>query len=123
MFSKSLVKHFRGFGSGFTELHAKLDADTLLDFAIHHRRNEIRSQKSIRVKTMRVHSVVLRGTLMQQACGSVTLASPLIFFHQGSYNNNSPGSAKHVSKKFISHVCSHCHSSCESIFASFLLLY
>ncbi|PNF28569.1 adenylate kinase [Cryptotermes secundus] len=30
----------------------------------------------------------LSGTLMQQACGSVALASPLIFFHQD--NNNSP---------------------------------
>jgi hypothetical protein len=28
--------------------------------------------------------------LMQQACGSVTLGSLLIFFHWGSYNNNSP---------------------------------
>jgi hypothetical protein len=40
MFSKSLTKHVKGFGSGFAELHAKLDADTSLDFAIHHRRNE-----------------------------------------------------------------------------------
>jgi hypothetical protein len=31
MFSKGLTKHFKGVGSGFTELHAKLDADTLLD--------------------------------------------------------------------------------------------
>jgi hypothetical protein len=31
MFHKSLAKHSKGFGSGFTELHAKLDADTLLD--------------------------------------------------------------------------------------------
>jgi hypothetical protein len=30
------MKHFKGFGSGFTKLHAKLDADTSLDFAIHH---------------------------------------------------------------------------------------
>jgi hypothetical protein len=29
------MKHFMGFSSGFTELHAKLDADTLLNFAIH----------------------------------------------------------------------------------------
>jgi hypothetical protein len=28
------MKHFGGFGSRFTELHAKLDADALLDFAI-----------------------------------------------------------------------------------------
>jgi hypothetical protein len=27
--------YFKGFGSRFTELSAKLDADTLLDFAIH----------------------------------------------------------------------------------------
>jgi hypothetical protein len=39
---QSLMKHFKGFGSGFTELHAKLDADTFLDFAIHHRHNETR---------------------------------------------------------------------------------
>jgi hypothetical protein len=31
---------FQGFSSTFTELHTKLDADTLLDFAIHHRQNE-----------------------------------------------------------------------------------
>jgi hypothetical protein len=31
---QNFTKHFKGFGSGFTELHAKLDADTLLDFAI-----------------------------------------------------------------------------------------
>jgi hypothetical protein len=35
MFSKSLTKHFKSLGSGFTELHAKLDADMMLDFAIH----------------------------------------------------------------------------------------
>jgi hypothetical protein len=40
MFSKSLMKHFKGFGNGFTKLHAKLDADMLLDFAIHHKQNE-----------------------------------------------------------------------------------
>jgi hypothetical protein len=40
MFSKSLTKHFKGFGSGFTELHAKLDADALLDFAIHRSQRE-----------------------------------------------------------------------------------
>jgi hypothetical protein len=40
MFFKSLMKHFKGFDSGFTELRAKLDADMLLDFAIHHRQNE-----------------------------------------------------------------------------------
>jgi hypothetical protein len=30
MLSKSLTKHFKSSGSGFTELHAKLDVDTLL---------------------------------------------------------------------------------------------
>jgi hypothetical protein len=33
------MKHFKGFGSGFTKLHAKLDADTF-DFAIHQGQNE-----------------------------------------------------------------------------------
>jgi hypothetical protein len=33
MFSKSLMQHFKGFVGGFTELHAKLDADTLLDLS------------------------------------------------------------------------------------------
>jgi hypothetical protein len=41
MFPKSLTKHFKGFGSGFTELHAKLNSDALLDFAIHRRQQEI----------------------------------------------------------------------------------
>jgi hypothetical protein len=63
MFSKSLMKHFKGLGSRFTELHTKLDADTLLDFAIHRRQNETQSQKSTHVKTMRVHSMVSRGRL------------------------------------------------------------
>jgi hypothetical protein len=40
MLSKSLKKHFKGFDSGFTELHAKLDADMLLYFVIHRRQNE-----------------------------------------------------------------------------------
>jgi hypothetical protein len=31
---------FKGFGSRFTELHAKLDADALLVFATHCRQNE-----------------------------------------------------------------------------------
>jgi hypothetical protein len=58
MFSKSLTKHFKDFGGGFTKLYAKLDADTLLDFAIHCRQNESQSPKSARVKTVRVRSVV-----------------------------------------------------------------
>jgi hypothetical protein len=59
------MKRFKGFGSGFTELHAKLDANALLDFASHRRQNEIRSRKSTGVKTMRVHSAVSCGRLMQ----------------------------------------------------------
>jgi hypothetical protein len=65
MFTKSLKKYYKGFGNGLTKLHAKLDADTLLDFAIHCRQNETRSRKSSHVKTMRVHSVVSHGRLMQ----------------------------------------------------------
>jgi hypothetical protein len=94
MFSESLTKHLKGFSSGFTELRAKHDADTLLDFAFHRRQNEELSWKSTRVKIIRVHSAVSRGRLMQQDCGSVTLASPLIFFHRESYNNNSPGASR-----------------------------
>jgi hypothetical protein len=57
------LKEFKGFGSRFTKLHAKLDM--LLNFAIHRRQNKTRSQKSTRVKTMRVHSAVSCGRLMQ----------------------------------------------------------
>jgi hypothetical protein len=48
MFSKIPMKHFKGVSSRFTELHAKLDANTLLDFAIHRRQNKTRSRKSTR---------------------------------------------------------------------------
>jgi hypothetical protein len=65
MFSKSLTKHFKGLGSGFTKLHAKLDADMFLDFTIHRRQNETKSRKSTCVKTMCVHNVVSGGRLMQ----------------------------------------------------------
>jgi hypothetical protein len=41
------MKHFKGFDSTFTELHVKLDADTLLDFAINHRRNKIEVKKAL----------------------------------------------------------------------------
>jgi hypothetical protein len=40
---QSLMERFKGFGSGFTELHVKLDADTLLNLDICHRQNETRS--------------------------------------------------------------------------------
>jgi hypothetical protein len=59
------MKHFNSFGSGFTELHAKLDADTLLNFANSRRQNKTQSQKSTNVKTVGVHSAVSRGRLMQ----------------------------------------------------------
>jgi hypothetical protein len=65
MFCKSLTKHFKGFGSGFAELHEKFDSDTLLDFAFHRRQNETGSRKNTRVKIMFVHSGVSRGRLMQ----------------------------------------------------------
>jgi hypothetical protein len=67
MFSKSLTKHFMSFSSGFTERHAKLDADTLLDFAIHRSQNETQRRKSTRVKTTLVHSAMSRGKVMQSA--------------------------------------------------------
>jgi hypothetical protein len=56
---------FQEFGSRFTELYTKLDADTLLDFAIHHIQYETRSRKSTRVKTVLVHSAMSRGRVMQ----------------------------------------------------------
>jgi hypothetical protein len=34
MFNKDLMKHLKDSGSRFTELHAKLDMETLLNFAI-----------------------------------------------------------------------------------------
>jgi hypothetical protein len=51
---------FKGFGSGLTEVHIKLDAGTFLDFATHLGQNETRSQKSTHV-----HSTVSHGRLMQ----------------------------------------------------------
>jgi hypothetical protein len=64
MLKESLMKHFKGFCSGFTELHTKFDADMLLDFAIYRRQNE-RSPKGTHAKTMRVHCAVSHGRLMQ----------------------------------------------------------
>jgi hypothetical protein len=83
MFFKSLVKHFRGFGSGFAELQANLDADTCSNFSVNHKQNERLSRKSTDVKTISVHSAASYGRLMQGYCGSVTLASLLVFFHLG----------------------------------------
>jgi hypothetical protein len=40
MFPKA-SRSISGFGSGFTELHAKLYAHMLLDSAIHHRQKEV----------------------------------------------------------------------------------
>jgi hypothetical protein len=59
------VSRSKGFSSGFTELHTKLDADTQLDFAIHRRQNETQSQKSTCIETMHVHSAVSSDRLMQ----------------------------------------------------------
>jgi hypothetical protein len=53
------TKYFKGFDSKFTELHAKFDGDTLLNFAIHHRQNETRSRKSTHVKAESAHSSVM----------------------------------------------------------------
>jgi hypothetical protein len=50
MFSKSPRKHLKGFGGEFTELQAKLDADTFLSFGIRCRQNKTRSLKSAYVK-------------------------------------------------------------------------
>jgi hypothetical protein len=41
------MKHFKGFSSRFTELHAKLDADTLLDFAIQSTQNKPEVEKAL----------------------------------------------------------------------------
>jgi hypothetical protein len=65
MFPKCLTKHFKGVGSEFAEVHTKLDADMLLDFAIHRSQREAQSRKSTRVKTMHVHSAVSHSRLMQ----------------------------------------------------------
>jgi hypothetical protein len=86
---------FEGFRWQIYRPSGKIYADTLPDFAIHRRQNETSSRKSTHVNTMDVHSAVSRGRLMQQACRSVTLTFPLIFFHRGNYNNNSPGSLQY----------------------------
>jgi hypothetical protein len=38
---------FQDFGSGFTELEAKLNVDTWLNFAIHRRQNDTRSKQAL----------------------------------------------------------------------------
>jgi hypothetical protein len=48
---KSPKRHFKCSSRGYTKLYEKLDADMLLDFAIHCRQNKTRSRKSTRVKT------------------------------------------------------------------------
>jgi hypothetical protein len=58
---KSLMKHFKGFSSGFTKLHMKLYVETLLNFAIHRRQNGTQSKKSTHIKTK--HSQ--RGVMWQ----------------------------------------------------------
>jgi hypothetical protein len=66
-------------------------------FATHRAQSETWSQKSTSVKTICVHRVASCGRLMQKYWGSVTLASPLFFFHQGSYNSNSLGTFRYTS--------------------------
>jgi hypothetical protein len=39
--------HFKGFGSGFAEFHAKLDADTLFDFSIYRRQTKHEVEKAL----------------------------------------------------------------------------
>jgi hypothetical protein len=91
MFSKSLMKHFKGFGSGFTKFHAKLDADTLLDFAIHRRQNETHKSKKDSYKNDACSQS--GATWQADAIGlqKCDLGLPSHHFHQGSCNNNSPG--------------------------------
>jgi hypothetical protein len=86
MFSKSVLKNFKGFGSGFPSFMQNFIADILLDFVTHCKENEIWSQKSSNIKTVCVYSMVSHGGLIPSACRSVTLASTLIF-HPGSYRN------------------------------------
>jgi hypothetical protein len=57
-------KLFHYFGSGFTELQAKLDAGTLLNLSSMAEKTK-RSRKCTRVKTINVHSAVSRGRPMQ----------------------------------------------------------
>jgi hypothetical protein len=59
MFTKSVIKHFKGFGSGFTKLHAKLDADRLLSYPLWINQN-MKSKKHSS-KALRVHSAVSHG--------------------------------------------------------------
>jgi hypothetical protein len=47
------------------------------------------------VKTIHVHNAISQGRLMHQACRSVTLDPPLIFFHGGIYNSNGLGAFWH----------------------------
>jgi hypothetical protein len=44
---RSLTKNFNGFGRGFTDLHAKFNTNTLLDFVIHRRQNERKVKESL----------------------------------------------------------------------------
>jgi hypothetical protein len=64
MFSKSLTKHFKGFRSAFTELHAKLDATHCSIFLSITDKTKHEVKKAL-VEIMLVHSVVSRGRLMQ----------------------------------------------------------
>jgi hypothetical protein len=59
----------------------------LLSFGIYHRQNETQSRKSTHVKAVRVHSTVSHGRLINRFVE--VWPWPSLFFHRGSYNNNS----------------------------------
>jgi hypothetical protein len=93
---------FQGFGSGFTELHAELDAATLLDFAIHHRHNETRSLKNTCVRTCSQHDV----TWQTDAIGlwKCDHGHPSHLFSPRQLNNNRLGTFRYTSyMHFIIH--------------------
>jgi hypothetical protein len=72
MFSKSLTKHFKGFGSRFIELHEKLDADALLYFLSIADKTTTKSKKHLSKNNVcSQHSV----TWQTDAFGNVTLVS------------------------------------------------
>jgi hypothetical protein len=54
------LRNFKGFSREFTEFHAKLDAETLLDFAIHCRQEKKRFPTAT-VQKMCLHSTVSGG--------------------------------------------------------------
>jgi hypothetical protein len=63
MFSKSLMKHFKGFGSGFSKFHAKLDADTLINFSIHRRQDK--TKHKVKKHSFKSNVCSQRGVMWQ----------------------------------------------------------